>query len=81
MVLDKVKEIISKEIDVEVSEIKAESTFESLGADSLDLFQVVNDLEEEFDIRIEETDNIKTVGDIVSYVEKKIKEKEEGIQK
>jgi len=49
-----------------------ETTFEDLGADSLDLFQVIIELEEEFGIQLENAENIKSVSDAVQYVNEKI---------
>ena len=40
-----------------------------LEADSLDLFQIINDIEDEFDVKIENIEDIKTVGDVVKIVE------------
>ncbi|MFU1825116.1 acyl carrier protein, partial [Enterococcus faecium] len=43
---------------------------EELDADSLDLFQIINEIEDEFDVKIETEDGIQTVQDLVTYVEK-----------
>lgn len=72
--LEKLQEVVAEKLGVEVSEIKPESKFsEDLGADSLDLFEVVMGLEEAFDISIdnEDLDQIKTVQDAMNYIEKK----------
>lgn len=45
---------------------------EDLEADSLDLFQIINEIEDEFDVKIETEDGIKTVQDLVTYVENKL---------
>lgn len=69
---DKVKEIISQQLDVDVSVIKTESAFiEDLGADSLAIVELVLAFEEQFDIEIpdEDTEKIRTVGDAVGYIE------------
>lgn len=74
MILEKVKEILAEELDLDMEEIKAESTLQGdLGADSLDVVEIVMALEDEFDLEIpdEETANIKAVQDIVNYIEKK----------
>ena len=70
MEFDKVKEIIADELGVSEDEITMETSFEDLGADSLDLFQIINTLEEEFGIEFDdaESSEIKTVGDAVEYV-------------
>ena len=72
MVFDKVKEIIVDQLDVEEDAVKMESVIiDDLGADSLDVVDLVMSIEEEFDMEIpdEAVEKIKTVGDIVSYIE------------
>ena len=74
MILEKVKEILVEELDVEEDSITLESKIkEDLGADSLDLFELINRLEDELKVIIEEDDYGKliTVGDIVSYLTNK----------
>ncbi len=70
----KIKALIVEQLDVEEEKINLETTFEDIDADSLDVVELVMALEEEFDLEIadEEVENIKTVGDIVSYIEGKI---------
>jgi len=68
---DKVKEIISQQLDVDMGQIKEESQFiEDLGADSLAIVELVLAFEEQFDIEIpdEDTEKIRTVGDAVTYI-------------
>jgi acyl carrier protein len=72
MVFEKIRGIIVDQIGVDEEEITLETTFEDLGVDSLDLFQIVIELEEAFNIRIEEAESIKTVEDAVNYVEAKM---------
>ncbi len=72
MVFEKVKSIVADQLDVEEEKVTAEARItEDLGADSLDVVDLVMSIEEEFDIEIpdEAVENIKTVGDIVSYIE------------
>jgi acyl carrier protein len=67
----KVKSIIADQLGVGEDEIKPESSFiEDLGADSLDIVELVMAMEEEFEVEIpdEEAENIKTVGDAINYV-------------
>jgi acyl carrier protein len=67
----KVKSIIADQLGVSEDEIKIESSFiEDLGADSLDIVELVMAMEEEFEIEIpdEEAENIKSVGDAVNYI-------------
>jgi acyl carrier protein len=68
---DKVKEIIAKELEVDVKQLTNEAKFiEDLGADSLDIVELVMALEEEFglDIPDEDADKMKTVGDAMAYL-------------
>lgn len=69
-VFEKVQEIIVEELGKDASEITLETSFESLDADSLDIFQIINEIEDEFDVKIETEDGITTVEDLVKYVEK-----------
>ena len=70
--LEKMKEIIAEQLSVEADTVTEASSFkEDLGADSLDLFELVMALEEEYDIEIptEDLEQIATVGDVISYIE------------
>ena len=70
MVFEKIRGIIAEQLGVEEDNIKPETNFRSeLKADSLDLFQIINDIEEEFDITIDNVEEITTVGGAVDYVE------------
>ncbi len=67
----KVKQIIADQLGVTDAEIKMESSFiEDLGADSLDIVELVMAMEEEFEVEIpdEEAENIKSVGDAINYI-------------
>ena len=71
MEFEKMKKIISEVLNVDEEEISMETTFvDDLGADSLDVFQIIMGLEEEFDIEIpnEEAEKIVTVGDAVEQI-------------
>ncbi|HEW4820580.1 TPA: acyl carrier protein [Streptococcus pneumoniae] len=72
-VFEKVQEIIVEELGKDASEVTLESTFDDLDADSLDLFQVISEIEDSFDIQIEAENDLKTVGDLVAYVEEQAK--------
>lgn len=72
-VFKKVQEIIVEELGKEPEEVKMDTTFEDLDADSLDVFQVISEIEDAFDIQIESEDGLNTVGDLVAYVEEKTK--------
>ena len=72
MVLEKVKAILSEQFDVEEDSITAETTLaDDLGADSLDVVDLLMSIEDEFEVEIpdEEVENIKTVGALVEYIE------------
>ena len=71
-VLDEVKEVVAEQLGVNIDEIKEESKFaEDLGADSLDVVELVMALEEKFDIEIpdEAAEKITTVADAVKFIE------------
>ncbi|MGN6713656.1 acyl carrier protein [Anaerocolumna jejuensis] len=71
MEFEKLQKIISEVLNVEEDEITMETTFvDDLGADSLDIFQIIMGIEEEFDIEIanEEAENIVTVSDAVEQI-------------
>ena len=72
-VFEKVQEIIVEELGKDAEEVKVETTFDELDADSLDVFQVISEIEDEFDIQIETEEGLNTVGDPVAYVEEKTK--------
>ena len=72
MVLEKVKAILSEQFDVEEDSITADTSIaDDLGADSLDVVDLLMSIEDEFEIEIpdEEIDNIKRGGDPVNYIE------------
>ncbi|WP_426983781.1 acyl carrier protein [Brevibacillus borstelensis] len=69
--LDRVKKIIVDRLGVDESKITLEASFkEDLGADSLDVVELVMELEDEFDLEIsdEDAEKITTVGEVVSYI-------------
>ena len=70
--LEKIKEITADSLGAGVNTLTAETSFkEDLGADSLDLFEMVMALEEEFEVEIptEDLENIKTIGDVEAYLQ------------
>jgi acyl carrier protein len=69
MTFDKIKEIIVEELGKDEAEVQLTTTFEELDADSLDLFQIINEIEDVLDVKIESEDGLKTVKDLVDYVE------------
>ena len=70
---EKVKGIVVDQLEVSIDKLTAETTFEDIDADSLDIVELVMALEEEFDLEIsdQEIENIKNIGDIVKYIESK----------
>ncbi len=73
MIFEKLKDIIAEQLGVDGGEVTAEANIQDdLGADSLDVVDLITTIEDEFDLSIpdEAVEEIKTVGDIVSYIEK-----------
>lgn len=70
MVFDKVKSIIVDKLGISESEVRMETTFEDLGADSLDIVELIMAIEEEYDIQVsdEEAEKAQSVGDVVNYI-------------
>ncbi|MDD3652919.1 MAG: acyl carrier protein [Desulfotomaculaceae bacterium] len=69
---DKVKSIIVDQLGVEEDEVKEDASFvDNLGADSLDIVELVMALEEEFDLEIpdEDAEKIRTVGEAIKYIQ------------
>lgn len=76
MIFEKVKRITAHQLNVDEKTIKMDTAFqEDLKADSLELFQIIMEIEDEFNIQIEVADDIKTVEDAVKAVENRISEK------
>ena len=75
MVLEKITKIISEQLEIDQSIISEKSSITGdLGADSLDLVDLAMSIEDEFDIELsdEALDKIKTVGDLITYIEDRI---------
>lgn len=71
MVFEKIQKIISEQLGIDSEEIKLESSFiDDLGADSLDIVELIMAVETEFDLEIpdEEAEKVKVVGDVVDYI-------------
>lgn len=76
MTFEKIQTIIVDQLGKEEEEVQLTTNFrEDLEADSLDLFQIINDIEDEFDIKIESEEGLNTVQDIVNFVEAELKNK------
>lgn len=73
----KIIEIIAEQLGLDEVIITSESTFSDLGADSLDVFQIISALEEEYDMEFENDDaeKIKTVGDAINYIKAVLEQK------
>lgn len=72
MTIDTVKNIIAEQLDLDADDITMQaSIMEDLGADSLDVVEILIAFEDEFDVKLpeEEVEKLKTVGDIVKYIE------------
>lgn len=72
MVFEKVRDILCDQLDLEQDEVTMTSSIvENLGADSLDMVDLVMSIEDEFELEVadEDVEGIKTVGDIVRYIE------------
>lgn len=72
MLFEEVRDVICEQLGIEKEEVNLETTFEELGADSLDLFQIVIELEEKYNVQIEEVEGLKTIKDAIEYVEKNV---------
>lgn len=76
MVFEKIKSLLAEQLDVDENDITMDSAImEDLGADSLDVVEMLMALEEEFEISIpdDEAVNLKTIGDVVQYIEDTVK--------
>ncbi|MGL4731612.1 MAG: acyl carrier protein [Clostridium sp.] len=74
---EKISERIAEQLSLDVEDISLESSFiDDLGADSLDIVELIMALEEEFDIEIpdEDAEKISTVGDVVEYIKTRVDE-------
>ena len=71
-IFKKVVEIVADKLDIDAKEITPETTFEDLGADSLDIVELVMALEEEFDLEIsdDDADKISSIGDAVATLKR-----------
>ncbi|MGI6175940.1 MAG: acyl carrier protein [Christensenellales bacterium] len=69
MTFEKVAKIVADHLDKDVSELTPQSTFESLGLDSLDTVEIVMAIEDEFDISIEMDTSIQCMADLVAVID------------
>ena len=70
MTFEKVKAIIANQLGIDEAEVQLTTDFENdLKADSLDVFQIISEIEDELDITIDTDQNLKTVQDLVNYID------------
>jgi len=69
---EKIAKYLAEQLDMSADEITAETTFESLGVDSLDTVEMVMDLEDELGVELELEEKIATVGELVAFIESKL---------
>ena len=69
---EKIAKYLAEQLDMSDSEITADTTFESLGVDSLDTVEMVMDLEDELGVELELEEKIATVGELVAFIESKL---------
>lgn len=67
--MDTIKDILHDNLDIDPTTVDADSTFDSLEIDSLDMVELICDLEERCDIDLGEPEGLNTVGDLVSYID------------
>ncbi|WP_251546635.1 acyl carrier protein [Limosilactobacillus caecicola] len=72
-IFEAVKSIAVEELDVDESKVTLDANIKNdLEADSLDVFEIMNELEDKFDIELDADDSVQTVGDVVDFVEKQL---------
>ena len=69
---EKIQSYLAAHLDISADEITRETTFESLGIDSLDTVEMVMDLESELGVDLEMEEKLNTVGELVDFVESKL---------
>ena len=69
MVFEAIAELVAERVEKDVSEITPESSFKELGIDSLDMVELICDLEEKCDVDFGEPEGLKTVGQLVEYID------------
>lgn len=72
MNIEKLVKLIAEHVECDIAEIKEETTFESLGIDSLDTVEMVMELEEELGTELQLDEKLTTVGDLLKFIEKKL---------
>jgi len=72
MIMEKLIAHLAEHLDIDPSTITAETSFDSLGIDSLDTVEMIMELEEELDMELELDEKVATVGELVAFIEKKM---------
>ncbi|AJC12170.1 MAG: acyl carrier protein [Berryella intestinalis] len=67
--LDVIKSTLAENLDIDEAAVTADATLDSLGIDSLDMVELICDIEEKLDIEFGEPEGIETIGDMVSYID------------
>ena len=67
--LDTVKEVLESNLDIDPENVTEDATFDDLGIDSLDMVELICDLEEKCDVDFGEPEGLKTVGELVEYID------------
>ena len=69
---EKIQSYLAAQLDIPAEEITRETTFEGLGIDSLDMVEMVMDLEEELGVDLEMEEKVNTVGELVDFIESRL---------
>ena len=72
MMFEKIAKYLSEQMDIAMEDITPDTTFESLGIDSLDTVEMVMDLEDELGVELELEDKVTTVGELAAFIESKL---------
>ena len=67
--IDTVKEVLSENLDIDADQITEEATMEALGIDSLDMMELICDLEEKCEVEFGEPEGIETIGQLVAHID------------
>lgn len=68
-ILNTIKTLLNENLDIDPDQVDESATFDSLGIDSLDMVELICDLEDEFGVEFGEPEGLETVGDLVEYIE------------
>ena len=67
--IDTIKDILQENLDIDPADVNNDSTFDSLGIDSLDMVELICELEERCEIEFGEPEGLNTIADLVSYID------------